>query len=213
MNVGFLSRDESARTPRVQTTAARDAVYLRRVARLKRGFWGRRAAIVFIVWQLFVLLVWQLFLPPFSFRPAVWLMERDRLNVMRTYLFVTGFIQSWTMFAPHPDRKDDFVRAKVVYADGDVRWMQFPRLRDMGFWRKMPEERWRKVIENAQSNRFVWPCLVRYAARRMNVIPGDRPVEVVLIAYIRIVPAPGKSAGPYRAFPFNKAVISPGDLL
>lgn len=162
---------------------------------------------LFILWHLFALTIWLL---PYS--PGL---VENSLRVVRPYMTVTGFRQSWEMFAPLPDRLDAHVQARITYAGGQVRLWDFPRMQNMGYARRYQRERFHKLIENAHRDQYsyLWPYLARYAARCNNILPGHPPVSVELIRYYRIIPPPGLPApSDYTATEFYRTSIEARDL-
>jgi len=170
------------------------------------GFsWSRFWLNAFILWNLFALGIW--LLPNSELRQTV-------SEVVRPYLMLTGLAQGWTMFSPNPSDVDLYIEARITYADGQVRGWSYPRMIDMGYVERYRRERFRKMIEiaNQDTSRMVWPSLARYAARRNNTDPRNRPVAVDLVRHFRIVPPPGFPWGPFRTFVCFKTKISPEDL-
>jgi hypothetical protein len=170
------------------------------------GFpWRRFGLNAFILWNLFAVGIWLL---PNS------VLRQSCAELVRPYLMLTGLAQGWTMFSPNPSDVDLYIEARITYANGQVRGWNYPRMIDMGYVERYRRERFRKMIEiaNQDTSRMVWPSLARYAARRNNTDPRNRPVSVELVRHFRIVPPPGFPWGPYRTFVCFKTNISPEDL-
>ena len=167
--------------------------------------WQRFGLNAFILWNLFAVGIW--LLPNSALRQSC-------SELVRPYLMITGLAQGWTMFSPNPSDVDLYIEARITYADGQVRGWNYPRMIDMGYVERYRRERFRKMIEiaNQDSSRMVWPSLARYAARRNNSDPRNRPVAVELVRHFRNTPAPGFPWGPYRTFACFKTNISPEDL-
>lgn len=192
-----------------ENEAEREHVWRRRVGRLKRRAWGRRLVNAFIVWQVFAVTVWLL--------PHDWPFVRNFVPAyndgpIRAYLTLTNFGQDWQMFAPEPDRRDQTIDAVVTLADGQTRQYNFPRMRDLGYVDRYRRERFRKLIEVAGHDYWVWPALARYAARRCDTDPHTPPVRVTLIKRFRDIPPPGQPLPPFQDAPFYETPITPEDL-
>jgi hypothetical protein len=180
--------------------------------------WGRVLVNAFILWQLFALTIY--LLPQSDLRqnwvaPCASLSDcAHRQSWVTSYMTFTGFMQSWTMFAPNPANVDFYFEARITYADGRVRSWDFPRMVRLGYMDRYRQERWRKLIENANSdeNQMVWPSLARYAARRNNRYPGNLPVSVALVRHFRFIPPPGLLLAPFRTYTFYTTAITPREL-
>jgi hypothetical protein len=172
---------------------------------LARRRWGRVLINAFILWHLFALTIW--LLPESALRESC-------IGVVSPYMTLTGFMQSWGMFAPNPAGVEFYIEARVTYADGRVRRWVYPRMVDMGYIERYRRERFRKLIEmaNPDENRVVWPSLARYAARRNNTDPRNPPVSVAMVRHFRAIPPPGLPFGPYQTYMFYEAPVLPGDL-
>jgi hypothetical protein len=85
------------------------------------------------------------------------------------------------MFSPDPANINTYLTATIHYKDGSTRQYTYPRIQTLGIFQKYRQERWRKFIENTQSNdsKFYWPYLARYAAIVNNYAPKTNPVEWV----------------------------------
>lgn len=184
---------------RGRTEAERNAVRQRRVDRLTRRWWARKAVSLFIVWHLFALTIW--------LTPSSSAIDQSPLGVglVRPYMTLTSFAQSWSMFSPYPDKLDVTLEAQITYADGEKRSWYFPRMAHMGYVRRYQEERWRKIVEVAThgGSQALWLAMARYAARANNYDRGNRPVSVVLIQHMRLIPPPGDSMPPLRVSPLQ----------
>jgi len=167
--------------------------------------WGRILVNAFIVWHLFALTIW--LLPESELRQSCF-------GLVKSYMTLTGFMQSWSMFSPEPASVETHVEARISYADGRLRSWFYPRMASLGYIERYRHERFRKLIEMAQpdENRVVWPSLARYAARRNNIYPGNPPVSVALVRHFRPIPPPGMLFAPYQTYVFFQMPIKPGDL-
>lgn len=194
--------------------AQRAAVRLRRVSRLERRWWTRRLVNVFLVWHLFALAIW--------LSPSNSAIGQSPVGVglVRTYMTLTSFAQSWSMFSPYPDKLDVTLEAQITYVDGEKRGWFFPRMSHMGYVRRYQEERWRKLVEVAThaNSQAVWVGLARYAARTNNRDPHNRPVSVMLLQHSRVIPPPGVPLPPVQVAPIQAGsgpfvlAIHPEDL-
>ena len=191
--------EDEARPIRGRTEEQRDAVRLRRVNRLERRWWARKAINLFILWHLFALTVW--------LTPSSSAINQSPLGVglVRSYMTLTSFAQSWSMFSPYPDKLDVTLEAQITYADGEKRSWFFPRMARMGYARRYQEERWRKIVEVAThgNNHALWLAMARYAARANNYDSQNRPVSVLLIQHMRLIPPPGDQIPPLRTSPLQ----------
>lgn len=183
-----------------RTEEQRNAVRERRVSRLERRWWGRLAINVFLLWHIFALTIW--LIPPNSA-----IVESPLgAGLVRPYMTLTGFAQSWTMFSPVPDRLDVTLEARITYADGETRSWFFPRMARMGYARRFEEERWRKLVEIVTHNngtQMLCSALARYAARVNNVDSQNRPVSVALFEHSRQLPPPGQTIPPITIEPLQ----------
>ncbi len=169
----------------------------RRVNRLEKRWWLRRAINLFIVWHLFALFIWLV--------PSQSAIVQACVGTVRPYMIMTAFAQSWSMFSPNPDHLDVFLEAKITYANGQVKFWEYPRMAHMSYAKKYEEERWRKMIEVVThgGNHELWPSLARYAARVNNPDPHNLPVKVELIQHSRLIPPPGQPIPPYTVAPLQ----------
>lgn len=193
------AHEQAERPRRGRTDAERNAVRQRRVNRLERRWWARRAVNLFIVWHLFALTIW--------LSPSNSAIGQSPLGVglVRSYMTLTSFAQSWSMFSPYPDRLDVTLEAQITYADGEKRSWFFPRMAHMGYARRYQEERWRKLVEVAThgNNQALWLAMARYAARANDYDGQNRPVSVMLIQHSRLIPPPGASMPPIQITPLQ----------
>ena len=210
-----VEKVREARHPaRGRTEEQRAAVRLRRVSRLERRWWMRRLVNVFIVWHLFALAIW---LSPSG---SAIVQSPVGVGLVRTYMTLTSFAQSWSMFSPYPDKLDVTLEAQITYQDGSKRFWYFPRMAHMGYVRRYQEERWRKLVEVAThaNSQAVWVGLARHAARANNHDTHNRPVSVTLIQHSRLIPPPGVPMPPVQAAPLQTGTgpfvlaIRPEDL-
>ena len=185
----------------ISTDTSRDKVRQRRVDRLEKRWWIRKAINLFIVWHLFCLAIW--LLPSHSSSPSP--IIEGSLGAVRPYMTFTGFAQNWSMFSPEPDKLDVTLEAEVSHANGHIDHWFFPRMAHMGYTRRYQEERWRKLVENAThgGNLVLWPPLSRYAARVNNYDAQNPPVSVKLITHSRLIPPLGEAMPPYTAVPLQ----------
>lgn len=169
----------------------------RRVNRLEKRWWLRRAVNLFIAWHLFALFIWLV--------PGQSAIVQACVGTVRPYMTITAFAQSWSMFSPNPDHMDVFLESKITYANGSVKSWEFPRMAYMNYAKKYEEERWRKMTEVVThgGNHELWPSLARYAARVNNPDPQNPPVKVELIQHSRIIPPPDQPIPPYTAAPLQ----------
>ena len=192
---------------------ARRRVKQRRVNRLEKRWWKRRLINMFIVWQMFAVFIWLV--------PSNSAIVQAFAGVVRPYMIVTAFAQSWSMFSPNPDKMDVYLTAQITYANGQVKTWEFPRMVHMNYVKRYEEERWRKMTEVVThgSNHDLWPMMARYAARVNNPDPKNPPVSVELMQHSRFIPPPGQPIPPYTVVPLQDrlrpavTVIHPKDLL
>lgn len=168
-------------------------------------WWSSAVINAFILWNLFALTIWLL--------PGSALRSRF-VNAVHPYLQFTGLTQSWRMFSPNPADIDLYWEARIRHANGQVRSWNFPRMVDLGYVERYRRERFRKLIElaNSDKNRMVWPSLARFAARQNNVDPKNPPVAVELVRHFRTVPPPGGTFPPFQTYSFFTTPITPEDL-
>ncbi len=203
---------EAPEVQKGRTEEERRLVKQRRVNRLEKRWWKRRAVNLFIIWQAFALFVWLM--------PGDSAVVQGLVGVVRPYLVVTAFAQSWSMFSPSPDHLDVYLEAKITYANGQTKSWEFPRMTHLGYVKRYEEERWRKMTENVThgSNQNLWPMMARYAARVNNPDPNNPPVRVELIQHSRLIPPPGQAIPPYTVAPLQTnngpfiTIIHLGDL-
>ncbi len=196
-----------------RTEEARRQVKQRRVNRLEKRWWNRRLINLFILWHAFALFMWLM--------PANSAIVQAFVGVVRPYMVITAFAQSWSMFSPNPDKMDVYLEAKITYANGQTKSWEFPRMVHYGYVKRYEEERWRKMTENVThgSNQNLWPMMARYAARVNDSDPHNPPVRVALIQHSRLIPPPGQAIPPYTVSPLRSGtqpsvtMIRPGDLL
>lgn len=193
-----------------EKTSDRERVWQRRVERLKRRACRRRWLNAFLVWHVCAVAAWLL---PHGWPVVRALAPPDNGGPVRAYLTLTNFGQDWKMFAPEPDRRDQFVRAAVTLADGQTRLWTFPRMSDLGYAERYRRERFRKLVEASGRDFHVWPALARYAARRVAAAePHNPPVLVTLVRHFRDVPPPGRPLPPFQSAPFFGLRVTPEDL-
>ena len=191
---------------------ARRQVKQRRVNRLEKRWWKRRLVNAFIAWQMFAVFIWLV--------PGQSAIVQGLVGLVRPYMIVTAFAQSWSMFSPNPDKTDVYLTAQITYANGQVKSWEFPRMIHMNYAKRYEEERWRKMTEVVThgSNHQLWAVLARYAARVNDPDPHNPPVSVELMQHARTIPPPGHPIPPYIVFPLQDAAhpaaipIRRGDL-
>ncbi len=184
----------------------------RRVNRLEKRWWKRRAVNLFIAWHLFAVFIWLV--------PSGSAIVQGCVGTVRPYLVITAFAQSWSMFSPNPDHMDVFLEAKITYANGQTKRWEYPRMVHMTYPKRYEEERWRKMTEvvTHTGSHELWPAMARYAARVNNPDPNNPPVKVELIEHSRNIPPPGQPIPPYAAAPLSDSAgpsvttIHPTDL-
>ena len=208
-----VQAQETEAAPQGRSEQQRQQVKQRRVNRLEKRWWKRRVVNLFIVWQAFALFIWLV--------PGNSAIVQALVGVVRPYMTVTAFAQSWSMFSPNPDHLDVYLEARITYADGQILSWDYPRMVHLGYVKRYEEERWRKMTEVVThgSNQNLWPALARYAARVNNPRPKNPPVSVELIQHSRLIPPPGQTIPPYTVAPLQTrsgpsvTAILPGDLL
>ena len=189
--------DEAPAPRRGRSEAQCDAVRQRRVGRLARRWWGRRATGLFLAWHLLAVTAWLV--------PSSSALARLFVPLVRPYMTVTHFAQSWSMFSPYPDKLDVYLEARIHYAQGPPHPWFFPRMVHMGYAQRYRDERWRKLIEVSThgGNHVLWPALARYAARVNDYDTQNPPVSVELIQHSRTIPPPGQPIPAYAAAPLE----------
>lgn len=182
---------------RGRTDDERRHVKQRRINRLEKRWWMRRAVNLFLVWHLFAVFIW--------LAPSNSALVQGCVATVRPYMVVTAFAQSWSMFSPNPDQLDVYLEARITYANGQTKSWEFPRMVHMNYAKRYEEERWRKMTEVVThgANHQLWSSLARYAARRNNPDPKNPPVSVILFQHSRIIPPPGERIPPYTAVPLQ----------
>ena len=191
----------------------RRRVKQRRVNRVEKRWWTRRAVNLFLLWHAFALFIWLM--------PSSSAIVQAFVGLVRPYMVVTAFAQSWSMFSPDPDHLDVYLEARITYANGKMLSWEFPRMAHLGYVKRYEEERWRKMTEVAThgGNHLLWPALARYAARVNDPDPKNPPVSVELFQHSRIIPPPGQPLPAYTVAPLQTGsgpsitVIHQGDLL
>jgi len=197
-----------------RTEEQRNVVRQRRVDRLERRWWARKAINLFILWHLFALTIW---LVPSN---SAIVQSPLGFGLVRPYMTITGFAQSWSMFSPYPDKLDVTMEARITYADGEKRSWFFPRMARLDYVGRYREERWRKLVEVAThgSTQALWPAMARYAARVNDFDSQNRPVSVELIEHSRVILPPGDPLPPIKVEPLQTGsgpsitLIHPEDL-
>ncbi len=175
----------------------RRRVKQRRVSRLEKRWWLRRAVNLFIAWHLFAVFIWLV--------PSNSAIVQLCVGTVRPYMTVTAFAQSWSMFSPNPDHLDVYLEARITYANGQTKLWEFPRMVHFSYAKKYEEERWRKMTEvvTHTGSHQLWPAMARYAARVNNSDPQNPPVKVELLEHSRTIPPPGQRIPPYAVSPLQ----------
>ena len=220
-----IRTDDSIEAPQAEVTPgrsedeqrrweeARRQIKQRRVNRLEKRWWKRRAVNLFIIWQAFAICVWVV--------PGNSALVQVLSPVVRPYLVMTAFAQSWSMFSPNPDKMDVYMEARITYANGQTKSWDFPRMVHMNYAKRIEEERWRKMTEVVThgGNHQLWRPLARYAARVNDTDPKNPPVKVELFQHSRVIPPPGQPIPGYEVTPMQDSIypaatiIHPGDLV
>lgn len=118
-------------------------------------------------------------------------------SLVRPYFLWTGLFQSWDTFAPSPRSINSYVTAAVTYEDGSAEKWPFPRMEQLSLGERYRKERYRKYVENLESeqNEALWPDAARAIARRCR---GPAPVRSVMLVrfWSQIDPKRAESEGP-----------------
>jgi len=188
----------------LRTLEENEMVRDRRIGRLMRRSIGRGAITIFLLWHLVALFAWDM-------NGSSVLVAALRSGVA-PYMTGTGFMQGWTMFAPNPYRRDVYVEARIHHADGSIVSWDFPRMATMPYTVRYGKERWRKYVEVAEMQEWMWPAMAAYAVK-VNQRPGQSPATGVgLIRYVRVVPPPGQPIPPYVVEPMRGYAVTPQGL-
>lgn len=134
---------------------------------------------------------------------------------VKYYLQCTGLWQYWDMFAPDPLKIDVFMDANVTYSDGTVSTFEYPRMVKMGFGSRYFNERYRKFFErvNGVHLEYLWEPIAFRIAQKMDVRPGNPPVQVELVRHWLPVSAPGEpQPTEYKSAVFYTSAIDPAAL-
>jgi hypothetical protein len=111
---------------------------------------------------------------------------------LRPVLLVSGLDQNWSMFAPTPPQRLEYLEVHVVMENGaDKVWTVPRRNRVMGV---AFSHRWRKFKEALVTTRDIRQDFAHWVVRQLSG-PGDRPVRVDMVLRTQQLPPPGV-AGP-----------------
>ncbi len=140
----------------------------------------------FVAFHVSAISVWTL--------PDCAIKERTR-PIFRYYVLPTGMWQWWAIFAPDPIKNTLELSVEVVDAKGLRHMYEFPRLRDMPWWRKALYYRQPKFVANMGIEELmaVRPFVTRYAVRELDLSPQSFPVTASLFYRIETTPPPGSS--------------------
>ncbi len=118
------------------------------------------------------------------------------------YLTSTGLWQYWDMFAPDPLQVDYFVTSDIQFQDGTVKRVDFPRMSQMNIGQKYVKERYRKYIERAHSDEYVylWPVVSQWLATQATTGSNNPAVGVNLILSSRLNPRPTADPDPNQPY-------------
>lgn len=110
----------------------------------------------------------------------------------RMYVSSTGLWQYWDMFAPDPLNTDYYVTADIQFLDGTQKNFEYPRIATMNLAQKFVNERFRKFIERAHSDEYLylWPTTAQWIAGQHFTDPKNPPVAVRLNYHSRRIPPP-----------------------
>jgi hypothetical protein len=173
----------------------------------------RKALNLFIIAHVVMMGIWGL--PGSNFRAAT-------AHWFEPYVIYWGLWHSWDMFSPDPLSLNFNLKADITFADGSKRTWEFPRMEQLGYWKKFEMERYRKWRERVRQDAYsvIWDDTCRWIARRYKD-KTNPPVRVVLTREWGQIPPP--APGDYQpipksyVLPFNYAFktyeVKPEDLL
>jgi len=107
--------------------------------------WTARRLVIsaFVLFHLSALMIWTM--------PSCYI--KDRFNKpFHYYVLPLGIWQWWAIFAPEPVRDTTVVNAEVVDVKGIRHIHEFPRVRDLSWWSRIPRYRNPKFTNNMISD-------------------------------------------------------------
>ena len=115
--------------------------------------------------------------------------------VLRPVASATGLEQSWRMYAPEPQRRQEFLDVRVTMANGVQRMWTNPRGdRVVGAFAWY---RWQKIKENVVHDPASRVGLAHWVVHRLTGV-GERAVRVQMILRTESLPPPGTHDSPIR---------------
>lgn len=119
--------------------------------------------------------------------------KRRLASVLRPVASATGLEQSWRMYAPEPQRRQEFLDVRVTMANGVERMWTNPRgdrvLGEFAWYR------WQKVKENVVHDPASRVGVAHWVVHRLTGA-GERAVRVQMILRTESLPAPGTHESP-----------------
>lgn len=116
--------------------------------------------------------------------------EYVKYGIFRPWIVTLGLWQSWDMFSPNPSDRDVWGSARIEYADGSAKNVDYPRIKTYGYLEKYEKERFRKYWERVNLDSYYYlrepTCL--WLARQHYKNPKNPPVKVSLYMHLKIVP-------------------------
>jgi hypothetical protein len=108
--------------------------------------------------------------------------------VYKPVTFVQNYFslwRGWSMFAPNPLRTNQYVDAKVTFADGTSIIWNFPNASETNVLKRyLFSERYRKYSSDAlrlDSKKFLWEDSTKYIVRKLAVThAGKQPLSITL---------------------------------
>ena len=108
--------------------------------------------------------------------------------LLRPVAIASGLDQNWSMFAPTPPQRVEYLEVHVRMANGaDKVWTVPRRNRIMGV---AFSHRWRKFKEALMTNAEIRPDFAHWVVRQLSG-PGDHPVHVDMLLRTQQLPPPG----------------------
>jgi hypothetical protein len=108
--------------------------------------------------------------------------------LLRPVTLASGLDQNWSMFAPTPPQRLEYLEVHVVMANGaDKVWTVPRRNRIMGV---AFSHRWRKFKEALVTNADIRPDFAHWVVRQVSE-PGDQPARVDMVLRTQHLPPPG----------------------
>jgi hypothetical protein len=121
--------------------------------------------------------------------------KRRLTPVLQPVASATGLEQSWRMYAPEPQRRQEFLEVHVTMANGVQRVWTHPRGdRVLGAFAWY---HWQKVKENAVRDPTSRVGLAHWIVHRLTG-RSERAVRVQMILRTESLPAPGTDGSPIR---------------